>query len=358
MFADAMASQPRTTSAARVHEEYGLVLAAVVFTAHLVVHGVHTFAHLALALVLPTGLTVGTLLFVYALPALGIGLLFVGPRRTGVAVFSGALAASLLLGVTLHFLVQNPDHVSSVPPGPWAGPFRATAIAAAVVDGLGTLTGIWLWRTGRGREAEMTSTSGRVEGVPDTGFRPLTRVSYWLSRRLFGEVPKPLTVTAHHPRLFVGYNAFEAALEGADAVEDRLTELAVLKAATDVGCEFCVDLGAAEASDLGVSDAQLRHLADFEDSDAFSERERLVLRYAEALSSTPPLVTDTLFDALSREFDETELVELTAAIAFENYRARFNRAFDIGAQGFSEGSCCPGPPGVTGGEDDILDSGS
>lgn len=56
------------------------------------------------------------------------------------------------------------------------------------------------------------------------------------------------------------------------------------------------------------------------------------------MTATPPAVTDGLFDALRPHFTEAQLVELVATIAMENYRARFNRAFDVEAQGV-----CPVP---------------
>jgi hypothetical protein len=68
-----------------------------------------------------------------------------------------------------------------------------------------------------------------------------------------------------------------------------------------------------------------------------------VLDYAEAMTLTPVEVPDELFATLREHFNEARLVELTAAIAWENYRGRFNHAFGIEAQGFSEGSYCPLP---------------
>ncbi len=87
----------------------------------------------------------------------------------------------------------------------------------------------------------------------------------------------------------------------------------------------------------------MRDIATFETSDAFSPAERLVLRLAVAMSRTPALIDDELFAALNREFSEAQLVELAAAIAWENNRARFNRVFAIQAEGFSEGAFCPLP---------------
>ena len=84
-------------------------------------------------------------------------------------------------------------------------------------------------------------------------------------------------------------------------------------------------------------------LADFESSAALSELEKLVVRYAVAMTATPVEVPEELFEKLKRHFSERQLVELTSAIAWENYRARFNHAFGIEAEGFSQGAFCALP---------------
>ena len=93
----------------------------------------------------------------------------------------------------------------------------------------------------------------------------------------------------------------------------------------------------------GITEAQLHDLPYFEGSSAFTGREQLVLRLAVSLTRTPASVGDELFADLRREFSEAQLVELTTAIVWENYRARFNRTFGIAAENFSEGSFCPLP---------------
>lgn len=84
-------------------------------------------------------------------------------------------------------------------------------------------------------------------------------------------------------------------------------------------------------------------LADFEVSPHFTDDEKLVLRLAVELTRTPSNVADPLYEALRRRFSERELVELSAAIAWENYRARFNRTFNVEAEGFSQGGFCALP---------------
>ena len=90
----------------------------------------------------------------------------------------------------------------------------------------------------------------------------------------------------------------------------------------------------------GVTEGQLAALADFEDAAEFSGTEKLVLQYAVAMTNTPVEVSEDLFQALKQIFDETQLVELTSAIAWENYRARFNHAFGIESEGFYKGALC------------------
>src|SRR5262249_4521693 len=92
-----------------------------------------------------------------------------------------------------------------------------------------------------------------------------------------------------------------------------------------------------------VTEEQLRDLRTHNNSAAFSQLEKLVLDYAEGLTRMPVEVSDELFERLKVNFNEAQLVELTAAIAWENYRARFNHAFAIESQNFSEGAYCTLP---------------
>ena len=98
----------------------------------------------------------------------------------------------------------------------------------------------------------------------------------------------------------------------------------------------------------GITEEQLRDLAVYKNSPAFSPLEKLVIEYAVEMTKTPVGVPEGLFAALHREFSEAQLVELTAAIAWENYRARFDHALGIESQGFSEGAYCPLPVTASG----------
>lgn len=61
--------------------------------------------------------------------------------------------------------------------------------------------------------------------------------------------------------------------------------------------------------------------------------ELALLRMADAMADTPSNISDELYAELRKHFSEEELMELTANAALENYRARFNRVFDVGSDG-------------------------
>jgi len=101
-----------------------------------------------------------------------------------------------------------------------------------------------------------------------------------------------------------------------------------------------MDIGSAVGRENGITEAQLLDLPSFETSPEFDAVDKLVLRLAVGLTRTPVEVSDALFDDLKTRFSEAALVELFASIAWENFRARFNRGFAVSPQGFSEGAVC------------------
>ena len=77
---------------------------------------------------------------------------------------------------------------------------------------------------------------------------------------------------------------------------------------------------------------------DWRASDVYTDVERLVLEYGERMTITGQTVDEEFFAKLREHFSETEIVELTAGIAMENFRSKFNAPLKVQAQGF-----CPVP---------------
>jgi len=78
----------------------------------------------------------------------------------------------------------------------------------------------------------------------------------------------------------------------------------------------------------GLSDDKLRAVLS-EDRTSFNDTERLVIELADAMTETPANVSDDLYTRLQKQFSEEQLMQLGAQIAFENYRARWNRIFNV-----------------------------
>jgi alkylhydroperoxidase family enzyme len=70
------------------------------------------------------------------------------------------------------------------------------------------------------------------------------------------------------------------------------------------------------------------------DSNLFSPSERLALEYAERITYSDQQVDDAFFAELRMHFTEAQVVELTAAVAFENFRSKLNPTLGVEAQGF------------------------
>lgn len=67
--------------------------------------------------------------------------------------------------------------------------------------------------------------------------------------------------------------------------------------------------------------------------DGFAAPETVLLKMADAMAETPSNVSDELYAELRQNFSEEQLIELAASAAQENYRARYNRVFDVGSDG-------------------------
>ena len=84
----------------------------------------------------------------------------------------------------------------------------------------------------------------------------------------------------------------------------------------------------------GASEAKIAEVTDAATSQLFGASEKAALEYAEAMTFTDRKVTDQLFARVRAHFTEAQIVELTAAVALENFRSKFNVALGIEAQGF------------------------
>jgi alkylhydroperoxidase family enzyme len=201
----------------------------------------------------------------------------------------------------------------------------------------------------------------RIQGIPKNQASLMVRLVYMFMGRgltkLTGRPPahgsgiEPVEIWAYQPKMMSGMGKFQGGVRKGRGVDERLKNLAELKGAQLIGCEFCVDLGSQICRNSGFTDEELLALPRYRSSDLFTEREKLVLDYTVAVMRTPVEVTDELFARMTGHFSNAQLVELTAHLTMVNLD-RFNAAFGVGSAGFSEGMVCvpPDRPAPTTGE--------
>lgn len=178
------------------------------------------------------------------------------------------------------------------------------------------------------------------------------RAGAWLSRRRYGLMVDPGAALGHHMQVARSYALFELQVQRWRRLDHVLKDLAVMAAAAKIGCAWCMDFGYWESTALHhVPAEKVRAVPAWRDSGVFTDLERLVLGYAEAMTDTPPSVTDEMVERLSAHLGEAELVELTAIVAVENLRSRINSALGLASQGFKdrcEPSAAGGPAAAAG----------
>jgi alkylhydroperoxidase family enzyme len=156
-----------------------------------------------------------------------------------------------------------------------------------------------------------------------------------MSRRMLGDVPDALGVMWHNrPVLRFSLGLGQKAAKWHECDKD-LKSYAHMAAASLIGCSFCLDLGYFQAHNEGLDEAKAREVPRWRESEVFTPLERDVMEYAEAMSRTPPTVTDELSARLLEGLGAPAMVELTAWVALANQFARANVALGIEAQGFS-----------------------
>lgn len=162
------------------------------------------------------------------------------------------------------------------------------------------------------------------------------RVVSAVARRMYGRVPDVVPVMWHHRKVLRADLAWERRIASWDALDPHLKSFAVMASAASIGCSWCLDFGYYLAHDQGLDESKVREVPRWRESAVFTDLEREVMAYAEAMTATPPTVTDEQVASLRGALGDEALVELTMMVAVENQRSRFNAAAGLTSQGFSD----------------------
>jgi alkylhydroperoxidase family enzyme len=151
-----------------------------------------------------------------------------------------------------------------------------------------------------------------------------------------GAVPEPVEVSWHNPQVAMDNLELGSKVGTWEAADASLKTFAHMAVAAQVGCGWCLDINYFLAQSQNLDLTKASQVPRWRESDVFSPLERDVLEYAEAMTNTPPTVTDELYASLLRRLGPAAMVELTAFIAFANMASRNNTAHGITSQGFSD----------------------
>jgi alkylhydroperoxidase family enzyme len=156
-----------------------------------------------------------------------------------------------------------------------------------------------------------------------------------MSRKMLGDVAEPVEVAWHNRKVLNFSLSAGSKAQKWDACDENLKSFAHIAAVSLVGCSFCLDFGYFMAHNKSLDEVKAREVPQWRESKLFTPLERNVLEYAEAMTQTPPTVTDEMSGRLLEQLGAPALVELTAYVALANMMSRTNTAFGIESQGFS-----------------------
>lgn len=187
------------------------------------------------------------------------------------------------------------------------------------------------------------AATGSRSRVPLAHRGPTARLLDWYARRTYGQELESVQALMHHRPVLWSIVRLEGRVARWRRLDPDLTELACLAVAAQIGCSWCLDFGWYLSHTRGMAPEKLEQVTRWRTSEVYSPLERAVLEYAEAMTATPPEVTDAMVARLREDLDLAQLVELTEMVSVENLRSRTNAALGLRSQGFSD-QCRVGPP--------------
>jgi AhpD family alkylhydroperoxidase len=175
----------------------------------------------------------------------------------------------------------------------------------------------------------------RISPKPPHTYPWYLRPFFWNQRRKYGAVLDSARLWGRAPKLFLGVAFLYGMIDRRDSpLPPVLRSLITVRVSQLNGCRFCVDINSATLLKRGVAVGKVQALDAWQQSDLFSESERVSLEYAEAVTLRSHAIEERLMERLKEHFKDDTIIELTALIAFQNLSSKFNSALGVPPQGF------------------------
>ena len=140
-----------------------------------------------------------------------------------------------------------------------------------------------------------------------------------------GKIANIWKLWSHSPQTLEAFMPFNKSLVKG-SLDPKLRELAYMKASQINGCDYCGDAHKAGGRRVGVTEQQIQDIGNYSESAAFSDLEKLVLRYTEELTRTVR-TSDDVMAGLKKSLSEADIVELNLTVGMANLTNRFNMSF-------------------------------
>lgn len=135
-----------------------------------------------------------------------------------------------------------------------------------------------------------------------------------------GAVPNVFRAMAHNPEMLEAFLALNGTLPKTK-LDGKLRELAYIKTSELNGCDYCLHHHRGLGKKAGLNDRQVAETAQYETSDAYTDLEREVMRFAEEVTRHIN-VSDGVYDRLKQKLGDREIVELAMTVGIANFTNR------------------------------------
>jgi uncharacterized peroxidase-related enzyme len=148
------------------------------------------------------------------------------------------------------------------------------------------------------------------------------------ARKRMGFIPNSVLIMQRSPKMVRAFTQMSAAIWDPDGQVDlKLKRLIAHVSSRTAGCRYCMAHTAEGAARLGVDDAKLDAVWDYQTSPLFSAAERAALDVAVAAGGVPNAVTDDMFLELRKYWSDEQVVEIVGVIAMFGFLNRWNDTF-------------------------------
>lgn len=161
------------------------------------------------------------------------------------------------------------------------------------------------------------------------------KIAYFVSKRQFGKVLSPMKVIyARKPQLLNFAMKIAKFEDRQNSLSNEMRVFIKYAAAAQNGCSFCTDIALAKAVKDQIGTEKFTALLDETKQDSFTEKERAVFNFIKQYAEEKR-TSDEVFAALQKNFSETEIVEILALNAFEQFYNAMTIPLEIESDGLA-----------------------